>query len=234
MRSLGIRYPTLLPEECTPEDGIFLRLADAMRFEAQPPQQSRVHRVEVVTNEATRKGRWWLQPAPGLPEELQVVEGPMAVKDGRCTVDVIAHGTVHCGPGTRLVEARPFTQQDDKWLRGLARAEHNRNSKIATLEQCKRDANIQHHNEYAQLEDPRSLCSARLQSGALPPGGKSSSSAPARFLRTSYPGMPVASPVLGKNLNGGLGDGSDQVDPQKHTYTPDASYDLHAHQALSL
>ena len=109
----GLQFPTVLPAGAMGGEiqGAFLKMADHVRFDA-PAGGSKVHRVEVVLDKARARGEHWLLPGPDLPPELQLVEGPLVARSGRATVDVMAHGTVHGGPGTRLVSTRSLTSDD--------------------------------------------------------------------------------------------------------------------------
>ena len=68
LRSLGLRFATVLPDEAKGSDtGVFLRTICNEAFQA-PRGNSTAHQtVQCVLPTCTKKGQWWLTPGPNLP-----------------------------------------------------------------------------------------------------------------------------------------------------------------------
>ena len=164
LRTLGLRFSTVLPEECKgTATGIFLRCAENEHIEV-PEGQSKEEVVEVLLPKECRSGKWWLQPGPDLPETMQLIEGPLVASRCRCKVSFLVHGNATVGPGTRMVHVRRGTEGDEEVLEAIKKADAERNRGQKTMARVVEQAN----------DDLLT---------ALPPGSRSSAES---FLKTSY------------------------------------------------
>lgn len=76
----------------------------------------------------------------GSPPELEVVEDPAMVQNGRCTIEVLADGPALMGPSTRLVKIWPMTTVDERILRGVRQAEMQHTATHEQLTACRYNA----------------------------------------------------------------------------------------------
>ena len=65
-------------------------------------------------------------PGPGLPRGIQLVEGPVVAKEGRCSVDVIVDETQRVPANLPIAAMRPMTQRDGEILAALGKEERRR------------------------------------------------------------------------------------------------------------
>ena len=131
LRALGLQFPMVLRDPVGREgyhhhpEWAFLRLADHAAT-SPPAGRSTIESIELVTNQKCVDKEMWAMPGPDVPDNVQVVEGPVVPVNGRCSVDVIAHGPATMGPATKLVELREMTAKDKEILEGAHRAERHR------------------------------------------------------------------------------------------------------------
>lgn len=136
VRAAGLRFPTILPAEHRVEDETLMAPAAHVLFET-PAGQSRVQSTLMAfLGEAKKGDNWWIEAGPDLPEELQVIEGPLKMQDGQARVDFLVHAPHRAGPADGLVSIRPQTQRDLDVLAALARAEAQRGVAQDTLRSC--------------------------------------------------------------------------------------------------
>ena len=59
-----------------------------------------------MTQAEHNRSKWWSQPGVDLQPELQSVEGPLVVNNGRASIDMLVHGNLKLPAGARVAEAR--------------------------------------------------------------------------------------------------------------------------------
>lgn len=139
LRSLGIRFPTVLPgEQDDTKTHTFLKCSDHLLLE---PQEGRSHVqiLSMIAPKQAEKEELWLEPGPDIPDMLQVVEGPLVVRDGRFNVHVVVHGPAQIGPGTRLLRARGATERDRQILDAVGQEESRRDAEVYLLRQAQEE-----------------------------------------------------------------------------------------------
>lgn len=113
-----------------------------------------------------RHNQMGLEAGPDLPPELQLVQGPLVRRQGRCHCAFLTHDKTRIGPGDRVATARPMTSEYEKLLDGIHDIQQKQNETreiMATLNTEAHEAARQSH-----------------------PSDKNNRSSDATFLRTSY------------------------------------------------
>ena len=144
LQTLDIKFPLVRHRD--QEDGTLadpiqscLRLADALHVEPRAGRcESR--RVELVTTQECVDRQMWVEAGPDCPPEIEVVEGPVVARDGRCVIELLADGPALLGPATRLAQVRRMTARDEEILKGVRQAEQHHTSTHAQLLSCRMEA----------------------------------------------------------------------------------------------
>ena len=136
LRSLGLRFPTVLPPDSPRHRGEYmLKCADHYALTA-PPGQTRSRIIEVVPSRHIAKDTWWAGPGPDLPDGVQLVEGPVTIgKNGRISVEVLIHESTRVGPGQAVVEVTPMTEKHEKITKAVSRMEKECAKQVQEKEQ---------------------------------------------------------------------------------------------------
>ena len=114
-----------------------MRLAENVAFEV-PPGQSTTKTVEVVTRTEHNRDKWWSQPGVDLQPELQLVEGPLVVNNGRASIDILVHGNVKLPAGARVAEARREQKADAKLIQIVTAERGKQKEQFLRMDECRR------------------------------------------------------------------------------------------------
>jgi len=136
LRTVGIRFGTVLPEEAANREVSYLRLAENVAFEV-PPGQNTTKTVEVVTRTEHNRDKWWSQPGVDLQPELQLVEGPLVVNNGRASIDILVHGNLKLPAGARVAEARREQKAGAKLIQMVTAERGKQKEQFLRMEECR-------------------------------------------------------------------------------------------------
>ena len=121
LRTLGLQFAAVLPSDDA-QSTLNLRCATNVRLESCGAH-SMLRTVELVVPPEIQSGRWWLEAGPGLPDGVELVEGPLVVSGNRAQASLLVSEDCHVGPGTRIGRARRATCEDFKVVATMEAAE---------------------------------------------------------------------------------------------------------------
>ena len=59
---------------------------------------------------------WWVEAGPDLPDTMQVVEGPLLVKNQRADIAFLVHENASVSSNAKLAQVRPMTDKDREMM----------------------------------------------------------------------------------------------------------------------
>ena len=114
-----IRFPTTVTDQNDSEE-LYACSYEHEIFDGHSGK-AEIKNVKVKVLKECKGGAWWIEKDENLPDDIQVVEGPLIrTKENRhaAMVRVLAEGKHRSGPGDRLAKIRPMTSHDEKILNG--------------------------------------------------------------------------------------------------------------------